>query len=263
MTRRVFSIILFFLLAGLLLSGCEWVEVAAPEAPAEPTPAPSALLWFEDVPVDNDTPLEDLLTVDYPLEELRGWFPEICEQERLAFHQNDDISMPLFAEVNERFPVQCLRWNNNRFYTVYKVHESGFFYVFWATFFSPVQVPDEPVIKNPGKVNCCFYFNEQPSEADFSVLVPGESTGADVKVIDPAMEWGLLYSSGDRSFSLLADGRILVVFYQRPELPKDFSAELFKGYQNTDEFVFSRIEIDPKISSDSALAAILPEDLPE
>ncbi len=251
MNQRSLAPIVCILLILIILSGCEKKEVAIEET-AEETPIP--LVWIEDIPVDNETPLEQLLSVDYPLSELRNWFPEFSVQEISRFHRYEYFNLPLFSEVNERFPIQCLRWNYKRFYTIYKVREGGYFYVFWMTSSFPKSDLSEPVrIEGEIIVSSCYYLNERPSESVFSSLVPGVSTGADVKAIDPELEWSLLNSSWDRSYSLLDDGRILTVYYVEEEPRRQSS---------TDEFVIDYIEIYQEMTSGSALAAIMPKDLP-
>ena len=96
---------------------------------------------LEGYKVDNDTPLDRLLTREYGLDEISEFFG-IKTYKETDFYQpyilnSEEYTMDM---VNERFPIECLRGGETYtnmgegFYTVYKIKEGGYFYLVWLTY---------------------------------------------------------------------------------------------------------------------------------
>lgn len=92
------------------------------------------------------------------------------------------------------------------YYTVYKVNEGGFFYVFWSLLDDTND--DNPTDKsfNDAQVYFAAYLKSLRKADGFDSIKAGISTAWDVSEIDQAIELSFLFSSGVRSFSLLEDG---------------------------------------------------------
>ena len=96
---------------------------------------------LEGYKVDNDTPLDRLLTREYGLDEISEFFG-IKTYKETDFYDpyilnSEEYTMNM---VNERFPIECLRGGETYtnmgvgFYTVYKIKEGGYFYLVWLTY---------------------------------------------------------------------------------------------------------------------------------
>ena len=139
MMRKVISLLLALLM--LPLAGCSQEEPVQTEPSTESTSATEAVTempteetelldekevalrkrFSQYVTLDDTTPLEEALTVSYPLEELKAYF----------YPANWDVHWQNYAElpwVHDAFPIEIMRSN---YYTVYRVEEGGYFYVFW------------------------------------------------------------------------------------------------------------------------------------
>lgn len=79
--------------------------------------------------LENDTKtLESALTKEYDLNELRSFFKDSRANESIGFGSAKPALM--FREVDHRYPVEILRTGG---YSVYRVRQGGYFYVFWVT----------------------------------------------------------------------------------------------------------------------------------
>lgn len=239
------------LLFLLFIAGCQKDKSIAPPA------YEYSFQQFDGVAIDNAASLSQLLTASYHLSELSSWFPELSRQEAQAF-LGDALygARPKFSEVNGRFPIQCLRCNFNTYYTVYRVQEGGYYYVFWDGIPYPTAKEDytPPTNVEGAEVGFSVYINSRPAKSDFSSIIPGRSTAADVACIDPSLELKFWASSGYYSYSLLNDGRIFEVLYERPQ-PMTF-------YKNRSEMIVKDLSVYTLVGEGSYLGAIRLEDLP-
>ena len=194
---------------------------------------------------DNSTPLSAVLTQEYSLQELRDFFGYRFSNE-VDYHNENDLSI---NGVHARFPIECLRSGDGFSYTVYKVREGGYFYVFWVLTSDPFASKESE--SEPGAaVYFAAYIEKGMQASDFDSLKEGVSTAEDVAQIDPAFEMMLLMSHATYSYSLLDDGTIMEIRYQRPKS------------SNTRDLVIESKSIVDKDKPPSKLASILPEDLP-
>ena len=154
---------------------------------------------------DDSITLVDALTKEYSLEELNRFFSGNNVNEAIGFGAEKEALS--FHAVNQMYPVEVVRSTG---YSVYKVSQGGYFYVFWAKPFSP---------NNPSQeYEPTVYFSAYlPSMLlhldDFRHLIVGKSTAEDVRKIDPSFELSFLLSSGVKSYSLLDDKTIMEISY--------------------------------------------------
>ena len=206
-------------------------------------------IWIhEEYKRDDISPLEDLLTTEYDLEELwpffenRGTYGRIIEgQEQLYFET-----------VNKRFPIEVTR--SAGFYSVYQVRQGGRLYVSWNV----TEDAEASESVGPGRfrdlcVNHAVYYEKPVDSKRFTALIPGISTAREVIDIDPYAEVNVLFGSGPRSFSLLNEDEVVIVYYEQ-------GGELHEY----DDLIVKEVTIVPRSSPlvASALRYILADDFP-
>lgn len=201
---------------------------------------------------DNETPLVDLLKRSYERKDLTDFFGEIPPNECLMYETVANQEKLHIKAVNERFPIECIRHNGGiGYYSIYKVTNGGYFYVFWS-----LTVPSQDGLDSDGRpddatVYFATYIATPPKALDFSSILEGTSTAEDVAQVDPAFELSFTFSSTVRSYSLLDDGSILEITYKPVE-----------PIRSRKDLVVERKTIVSDAQSGSCLAAIYPEDLP-
>ena len=204
---------------------------------------------------DDSRSLEDILTKEYGLQELKSFFGEIPPNESVGYELSENKAGLTINYVNENFPIECLRLNH---YVVYKVSEGGYFYVFWSLFID--QTSEESGHSVEDVDNAMVYFTAYlyPSSmkraSDFDSIKEGVSTAEDVSRVDPAFELSFLVSSGTRSYSLLEDGSVMEIWYKRS-----------LRVESRRDLVVERKEIGPRkrgTVTSGGMAAVLLKDLP-
>lgn len=221
---------------------------------------PSEYVVIDGFEFDNSNSLENILTTEYSLEELEAYFGRYYISLRL-YNKNinlDEAILPSgygfsWEAINSNFPVECLRYNQNYFYSVYKVKEGGLFYVFWNV--DRKSMPNEYLDENrpPVAMTASFYLKELASVYDFKIA-KGFTTAYDVFKMDTQMEmetWHLVYS-----YNLLDNGKVLSIMYERPQYPKNLNPSL-------SDYKVTYYDIKPKEQCSSCLASILEKDLPK
>lgn len=186
--------------------------------------------------------LQDALTMEYDLRELEKYFKGRNINENIVM--NNSLPVLSYSEVNEKFPIEVTRPEG---YSVYKVSQGGYFYIFWA-----ISQKENADVKNEDMyVYFSAYLASPANLNDFDMLTPGESTAADVRRVDPNMELSFLRSCGIFSYSFLDDTTILQVEYTH-------KGEI-NGYG---DLVVKNIVVVPKSSTSSSYDSILLSDLP-
>ena len=190
--------------------------------------------------------LENLLTKEYDLEELQAFFEGRAANERIVF---DIDSEPLLSsEVEQAYPIEAHRDIDRALcYSVYKVRQGGYYYVFWSR-----MVSAEGEMQDTLSVYFTSYVSKPQNQSLFADIKVNISTAADVKAIDPYMELNFLGSSGTYSYSLLDAAHILKITY---------------GYtgaiESPDDLIVKKTEIVSRYSDGAShYFDILPEDLP-
>ena len=219
------------------------------EAPVIIERNPSMYMQTEYFVVDNTASLDELLTCEYALKDLKEFFGNLLDLETDAISDVLSTIPRTWSEVDSQFPVQCVRYHNNVHYSVYRVKEGGYYYVFWMVpIIEPVElaVPEQEKII---KVASSLYLDELVSASAFKSVKKHYSTARDILAIDPRIEWDWI-SSTVSSYSLLADGRVVVIDYS------------YDGLSSFKDLIVEDIAIYKKDSVASKLAAISMDDLP-
>ena len=199
--------------------------------------------------IDNNKPLSDIITVRYNIKDLRSFFGSASATKLL--NSKTSIQDIRISDANERFPIQFLRQSANKvLYTVYGVDEGGFYYVFWSGVFDPTSNVDEII---DWSVDFAIYLPAtiKLTKDDFKSIIPGSSTAEDVSSIDPNYELNLLMSSQFSSYSLLADGAVLEIYY-------DFG----ESFESESDLIVTGMKLRANETLPSKLASIYASDLP-
>lgn len=187
--------------------------------------------------------LDELLTTEYRLAELRSFFENHHSN---AASLDPEYSSLSLADVDSCFPVEVFRSNG---YTVYKVEEGGYYYVFWAMAF-PYNGADTDY---SGGVPTVYFSAYCPSHSavDFSSIEAGVSKASDVLLLDPDMQLDLLSSRGRFSYSYINENSILQIEYQIANTLEQYS-----------DLIVEEMTIIPRESAASAFSRITEADLP-
>lgn len=186
--------------------------------------------------------LQDALTKEYDLHELEEYFKNRNINENIVL--NTTAPVLSYSEVDKKYPVEVTRAEG---YSVYRVSQGGYFYVFWT------EAQGEYMGTENENMYVYFssYLTSPVNQNDFSILRFGESTAADVKKIDPNMELCFLLSNGTFSYSYLDDTTILQVEYTH------------EGEINRyDDLIVKNVTVASKSSTPSRYNSILLGDLP-
>ena len=197
--------------------------------------------FFKECFADDSKPLCDCLTREYDLNELINFFNCCSMNENIVFNTTSQFLS--FSDVNKCYPIEAVRTNG---YSVYKVSQGGYFYVFWVESLAAVhQSNSEPY------VYFSAYLASDISADRFDSLTIGTSTAEDVKKIDPSFELSFLSSSGIFSYSYINDETILQIEYAYQEN--------IDGY---DDLIVKDIAIVARASAPTKYSALLSSDLP-
>lgn len=202
---------------------------------------------------------DDKLTATYNIEDLEGY---IRERHASLFRYQEKLSDVLFYdELNEKFPVQMLHYEEHKStlaYTVYQVEQGGYYYVFWSHIY-PVEskddIPQFPDWENT-QYMCIYhsaYIKSPKSLRDFRTLKPGVHTAADVLSLDPYAELVIL-SRGRFTYSWIDEDTVLEIEYSPDEEYVD-NMEL-------EHLVIKKISTVARIDSASCFGKICKEDIP-
>ena len=197
---------------------------------------------------DDSISLSQLITKEYPLQELTDFFGEISSNETCAMNPSESTPALTFEAVNREFPIECLRKNG---YSVYKVAEGGYFYVFWVKEFNPFPNQENSATNPTVAPYFTAYISSLRSADDFDSIREGSSTAADVAKIDPAFELVFLLSSNTASYSLLNDGSVMEICYYDGQ-----------GFSSRSDLIVKSKQPIEKALCPAKLATILESDLP-
>ena len=236
-TLYVFSAIVLCVVMVLLLSACE---------------NDMNDVFYGDVIADDQRSLKSALKNEYDLNDLAEFFKDGRINVGLGLSVN--YNHLKFETVNAKYPVEIVR---NGGYSVYKVSQGGYFYVFWEI---PFAAPESGQLfagatsesqEEPQVYFRSYLSSDVPFER-FSSLVPGYSTAEDVKKIDPWFELTFLMSNGTYSYSYLNDNELLEIRY-----------EIYQNVSEYRDLIVEKIRVVPRKSAPSRYAPILQGDLPK
>ncbi|MDR1735813.1 MAG: hypothetical protein LBR85_02955 [Oscillospiraceae bacterium] len=196
----------------------------------------------------NTESLSSILTKSYSLGELRDLLGEVPPTEN---YPSENPRVLRFRQINQKMPVECFRQIDDKGrYSVYKVSEGGYFYVFWNIAYS--HTSDIDFIFEDYVVGFTAYlpFPVRLEAKDFDSIAIGLSTAEDVSLIDSAFELCFLMSGHLPSYSLLDDGSVMKICYD------------FKKLESRSDLVVISKEVVSKDDTVSKLALVLSKDLP-
>ncbi len=246
---KIYRTLLCILALVLLTSTCA-CQTQESDVAAWERPIPSDYKfteYFKSFIVNNNISKEDALTTEYDLNELISYFTphHIWTKEKGVL----DLTM---KEINERFPIELTRENE---YSVYKVKQGGYYYVFWInTTATEILQEDGSAVETDLEATMYFtaYFSgEYPSKSQFKKLKPGESTAQDIIAIDPNVGFDFWGSSNDSSYSLLEDDWIAEVRYERSSKREQYTS-----------MVIEEVKFLRRSEAYGCFSGILPQDLP-
>jgi len=162
-------------------------------------------VFWKDFILDDSTSLEKALTKEYDIQELYVFFGGRMENEGLPFGGGTFEALCI-EEVHAKFPVEVPRTTR---YSVYKVKQGGYFYVFWA---QPINGNTKKVLEP--RTYFSVYLTSERDVKDFDAIKPGKSTAADVKEIDPGVEMDFRASYGPWSYSYINADTVLCIKYK-------------------------------------------------
>ena len=177
------------------------------EIPQETDWVLTELFVEKGIHINNESSLNDLLTREYSLSEMD------------LFFRNDSDGGLSLDSVESFCPVEVLRENDSIFYTVYKVKEGGYWYLFWGTIFNYDPISFETIPKCPF-VASTIYLKDIKDASTFNALNIGQSTSKEVFEIDPYLEWDPFGSYATYSYSILNKDLMAVVQYVDEGAPK-------------------------------------------
>lgn len=202
--------------------------------------------------------LDKLLTAQYDLHELEA-FTKPYSISRLGYDTFDYENIVYYSDLDREYPIEVFRvadlQNSSGAYTVYKVTQGGYYYVFWS-FAYPVDVSDSGINRDwTDREHMCIYFctyiNGNNNIIKYLPIRTGESTAADVLSLDPNSEY--INLSYIRTYSYINEKYALMVVYKRqsPARSNDLKYSIVK-----------EVSIVTREGSNSCIGLIFPEDLP-
>ena len=224
-----------------------------------------------DIPVDNTTSLEKALHAQYTLAELDAFFgvresqraftPSLPNGDPTSPHEWQDTydlynwELYRIEEVNKVFPIEVLRKTvpadadstECAYYTVFRVSEGGYYYVFW-------QEAWEGSIYDGISVRRAVYLNNLPSAEDLKAM-NGNSTLADVYSISRATVF-IEGSAFCYSYTLMDTGDVYRVYYDWPTVEEDPAVFKMSDF-SVDEYWVDELEWESNV-----FGKILTADLP-
>lgn len=225
---RCFTLLVIVMALGMCISSCKKEEKSDN---------------LSDLSSENDVVgLEDVLTAQYDIRDLIDFF-ENCNLDEGTLFGNQTVPLS-FSDVDEVFPVEIVRPGG---YSVYKVVQGGYYYVFWVDSLST----DTNQSNHDRFVYSTTYLPANSSKISIDSIQPGKSTADEVKKIDPYMEMNLLLSKGVYSYSYLDKENLIEIEYKHQ---KDIS--------NSKDLIVHRITIVERESTPSRYCAVLSQDFP-
>lgn len=189
---------------------------------------------------DDSKTLDESLTTEYDINTLQEYFKNRCTNDIITYSE-DTLKID---EVDKKFPLEVIRTDG---YSVYKVKQGGYFYVFWAD----TMEPDYTIYSEPS-VYFTAYISSSLDENLFNSITPNISTAQDIYEIDPNFELKFTLSSCILSHSFLNDNSVVQVMYYSKRKNDTYEGILVK-----------EISIIDRESAPSCFSRILSKDLPQ
>lgn len=207
---------------------------------------------------DDTTEIADAITVEYDIKDLKEFFGSDSDVQIGYSTFLNSLSM---REVNDKYPIEILRSSK---YTIYKIKEGGYFFVFWIRTFDPdtyysYSFEESEKLKN--EISCDMdnysvyfttYITSLSKAADFIHIKEKISTARDVALIAPSMEFAFDMSSCISSYTILENNMIMEVRYHNIDPNQELS-----------EAVVQEKTIVKREDSCSNFSDVLDKDLPK
>lgn len=158
-------------------------------------------IFYNDYIADDFPDLDEVLTKEYDLKELQEFFESRSSIDQYILNQGNSVLK--INEVNEKYPIEIIRTGN---YSVYKVKQGGYFYVFW------LLTTDLEANENEPSVSFTAYIPLKKDKEAFKKIKKGLSI-KDVELIDPSFELNILLSHAIYSYSILSDDTLVEIQY--------------------------------------------------
>lgn len=213
------------------------------------------------VKIDNDSPLDQVLHSSYNLSDLESYFSFYYSiEEQKAVYGNSDLqgfAYRTFPVIHERFPIEVLRcavhdhMNSAYLYSVYKVNEGGYFYIFWemkSYSVSELNIYSEHLYASKTLYLC----EDMPKLSDY--MRTEISSFADVKKIStPAYFFVNTERSGNQlckktySEHVINSGHLIRIYYKDLDVLENIPDELRNHseykFKIDEDFMFNRIYV--------------------
>lgn len=212
--------------------------------------------YFAEYVTSDEEKLESAITKEYDLNELTAFFEGKCANEGESIKNNSRAWV--YDEVNQSFPIEVFRSPG---YSVYRVAQGGYFYVFWIWGTQDIDtstgIPtyDDEEDWIPTVYFTAYLTSDKRNKNMFDSLIAGSSTAEDVRKIDPSFELNFLLSHGIYSYTYLDNRYILTVKYYHPQ-------GVYDGY-DYDDLVVESVSLELRRDAlASSYASIFSKDLP-
>lgn len=202
----------------------------------------STKVYYEDYIADDFKSLKNALTVEYDIHDLEEFFLNASQSEYPL--NKDEYRSISFTEVDERFPLEVIRTQD---YSVYKVAQGGYFYVFW----NRAYIADVATESIEPTVYFTAYLSSARDKKIFNDLKRGVSTAEDVKAIDPSFQLNFWKSNGRYSYSYLNENKVLEIRYMDQSEMMDY-----------EDLVVDKMKVVSRQDASTNFRAILSKDLP-
>lgn len=202
---------------------------------------------------DDQKPLEELLSKAYNLDEIDSFFQLYYTVRDSVLTEKSSKQTLMFYDVDQHFPIEVLR---NGMYSVYRIKEGGYYYVFWYPPLwqgIPQREPDAP-LQDILAVELTAYIPSCDRQLDFSTARWGSGTLEDVRTIDPYFEFDIKRSSGPTTYSYLNSHEVLEIRYKQSQEIESYSQLVIME---------KRIIDRQSAGGKTCFSSILQEDLPK
>ena len=189
--------------------------------------------------VNNKDNLADIVFTPYDIDDLDNYFLTA----NISRYDEENTYLITIDQSNEYFPIECLRSNGDAFYSVYKVSQGGYYYVFW------IKATDTDTNTEYVIAHYVIYIADMVDYDRFTSLSAGTSTAKDVKMIDRYFEFVGFVSHATLSYSLTSQGLL------------EISYEISGEASSLDSYIISSMNIVNKKIAASCIAGILEKDL--
>ena len=192
--------------------------------------------------VNNDIPIDEELKNSYDINELEQFFKSRTLNESRYNNSIKGTDILSFDEVEERFLVEVLRDND---YSVFKVDQGGYYYVFWIPAIDNVLIVDTINSQDVRLVvNSTLYIPSNNKRGGIFEKVSKGDSLSDLHLVDPYVYLNNLLSTGIYAYSFVDKETVIeykctyengeYVVNTKKEIPIGSSASAFRTIRKSD-----------------------------